>query len=210
MQEPRVFVANLDATWGQDVLREYFTQFGEVVEVHIVTDANGVSRNFAFVTFATPEIARKVCDGPLDWDPSTHKRRRSAKHQIHGREVTVREADPKRGRARPSAASGPMHHGIGHLGSHHPQSSHHIGHHPGHGSASSGHVYGGAHTAYAQGHPGASVAANWGGYPQSAYGQHAAPTSGSSTSDPHQMQQMMAAAAAAYGTPQAFYQGSLI
>lgn len=102
-QEPRVFVANLDSSWDNAILKDYFSHFGEVTEVHIVTDQNGASRNFAFVTFQSQKVANKVCDGPVDFDPVTNKRRRSTKHTIRGRDVTVREADPKRARTRSQA-----------------------------------------------------------------------------------------------------------
>lgn len=142
------------------------------------------------MTFGTTEAARKVCDGPLDWDPSTNKRRRSARHVIRGREVTVREADPKRGRARQS----PIGVGLGH----HPGMSHHGHqqyHHP-----SATHAYG---SHYGSGTSGTSPSA-W-GYSPSTYGGSS--SSNGASSDP-QMQQMMAAAAvAAYGNPQAYFQG---
>lgn len=98
----------MDSSWDNAVLKEYFSAYGEVTEVHIVTDQNGVSRNFAFVTFQSPDVARNVCDGSVDYDPVTNKRRKSTKHTIRGREVTVREADPKRARTRPSQPSAPF------------------------------------------------------------------------------------------------------
>ncbi|HKO51191.1 MAG TPA: RNA-binding protein, partial [Polyangiaceae bacterium] len=47
----RLYVGNLSFHSDTEAVRAAFTQYGEVTDVHIVTDrATGQSRGFAFVT----------------------------------------------------------------------------------------------------------------------------------------------------------------
>ena len=54
----RLYVGNLSFNATADSVREAFTQFGEVTDVHVVMDREtGRSRGFAFVTMGTPQTA---------------------------------------------------------------------------------------------------------------------------------------------------------
>jgi len=54
---PKVFVGRCTAETSPDDLREFFSQFGEVVDVYIPKPF----RSFAFVTFADPFVAASIC-----------------------------------------------------------------------------------------------------------------------------------------------------
>lgn len=55
----KLFVGNLSFTTGEAELRDAFTPFGNITEVHIASDRfTGRPRGFAFVTFATDEEAK--------------------------------------------------------------------------------------------------------------------------------------------------------
>jgi RNA recognition motif-containing protein len=57
----RIYVGNLSFHSAEDAIRTAFAQFGEVSEVHVVTDRmTGQSRGFAFVTMATPQEAQSA------------------------------------------------------------------------------------------------------------------------------------------------------
>ena len=57
----RLYVGNLSFHSDTEAVRAAFTQYGEVTDVHIVTDrATGQSRGFAFVTMASDDDARSV------------------------------------------------------------------------------------------------------------------------------------------------------
>ncbi len=54
----RLYVGNLSFHTTADALRESFAEFGEVTDVHVVTDReSGQSRGFAFVTMGTTQAA---------------------------------------------------------------------------------------------------------------------------------------------------------
>ena len=54
----KLFVGNLPWSTTQDQLQELFAQYGEIVDIHLVTDRmSGRSRGIAFVEFATKEEA---------------------------------------------------------------------------------------------------------------------------------------------------------
>jgi hypothetical protein len=53
----KVFVGGLARTVTEGELAQYMTGFGEVVDVYVVLSPTGVSRGFAYVTFATKEGA---------------------------------------------------------------------------------------------------------------------------------------------------------
>lgn len=65
-------------------LREFFTQFGEVLEADVVTDRSGRGRGFGFVVFADEEVAKKVIAD-------------SSKRKIifKGRDLDLKAAKPK-------------------------------------------------------------------------------------------------------------------
>lgn len=57
----RLYVGNLSFNSNADSIREAFTQFGEVTDVHVVMDREtGRSRGFAFVTMGTPQEAQSA------------------------------------------------------------------------------------------------------------------------------------------------------
>jgi cold-inducible RNA-binding protein len=54
MNEPKIYVGNLSYSVTEQQLSEYFSKFGEVTDVKVITDrATGRSKGFAFVTFAS-------------------------------------------------------------------------------------------------------------------------------------------------------------
>lgn len=60
----RLYVGNLSFHATDDTLREVFSQFGQVTDVHIVQDRDtGRSRGFAFVTMGTAEEAASAISG---------------------------------------------------------------------------------------------------------------------------------------------------
>jgi len=57
----RLYVGNLSFQASSDTVREAFTPFGSVTDVHVVTDReSGQSRGFAFVTMGTAQEAAKA------------------------------------------------------------------------------------------------------------------------------------------------------
>lgn len=57
----RLYVGNLSFNSTADSVRTEFANFGEVSDVHVVTDREtGRSRGFAFVTMGTNEAAQKA------------------------------------------------------------------------------------------------------------------------------------------------------
>ncbi len=57
----KLFVGGLSWGTSEETLRQEFEQFGELVEVKIVTDRDtGRSRGFGFITFANDEEADKA------------------------------------------------------------------------------------------------------------------------------------------------------
>lgn len=61
----KVFVGGLAWETHTDVMREYFEQFGEILEAVIITDKNtGKSKGYGFVTFRDVESARRACAEP--------------------------------------------------------------------------------------------------------------------------------------------------
>lgn len=59
----KLFVGNLPWSATEDQLRELFAQYGEIVDIHLVTDRmSGRSRGIAFVEYATAEEAQAAID----------------------------------------------------------------------------------------------------------------------------------------------------
>src|SRR5512140_3446820 len=80
MQEPKLFVGNLDFNTTAEELRELFSQAGRVVNVSVPTDrATGRPRGFAFVEFETDEQAEAAMG-------------RFNGHELGGRALRVNEA----------------------------------------------------------------------------------------------------------------------
>jgi RNA recognition motif-containing protein len=82
----RLYVGNLSFNTTADGVRTAFTQFGNVSDVHLVTDREtGRSRGFAFVTMGTTEEAAKAIEG---MDGKT----------LDGRPLRVNEAEQRQQR----------------------------------------------------------------------------------------------------------------
>jgi RNA recognition motif-containing protein len=82
----RLYVGNLSFNTNADGVRAAFQEFGEVTDVHLVSDREtGRSRGFAFVTMGTPEEAAKAIQG---MDGRT----------IDGRPLRVNEAEQRQAR----------------------------------------------------------------------------------------------------------------
>ncbi|PSC76786.1 heterogeneous nuclear ribonucleo 1 [Micractinium conductrix] len=79
----KVFVGGLSPETTEDQFRDYFSQYGEVVEAQIMQDhMSGRSRGFGFVTFAEDASAENVfATGTM--------------HDLGGKKVEVKPATPK-------------------------------------------------------------------------------------------------------------------
>ncbi|CAH2035207.1 unnamed protein product [Thlaspi arvense] len=61
----KVFVGGLAWETHKISLRNYFEQFGDIVEAVVITDkSSGRSKGYGFVTFCDPEAAQKACVDP--------------------------------------------------------------------------------------------------------------------------------------------------
>ncbi|KAK9075188.1 hypothetical protein SSX86_003509 [Deinandra increscens subsp. villosa] len=61
----KVFVGGLAWETQSETMRQYFEQFGEILEAVVITDKNtGRSKGYGFVTFRDPESAGKACVDP--------------------------------------------------------------------------------------------------------------------------------------------------
>ncbi|XP_058259981.1 protein boule-like isoform X1 [Hemibagrus wyckioides] len=56
----RIFVGGIDPKTTENDLRRYFSQYGMLKEVKIVTNRSGISKGYAFVTFESTEDAQKI------------------------------------------------------------------------------------------------------------------------------------------------------
>ncbi|KAM7262466.1 hypothetical protein ACFE04_000149 [Oxalis oulophora] len=81
MELGKLFIGGISWDTNEDRLRDYFQNFGEVVEAVIMKDrATGRARGFGFVVFADPTVAERVV-----FD----------KHVIDGRTVEAKKAVPR-------------------------------------------------------------------------------------------------------------------
>ena len=81
----RLYVGNLSFNTGSDTLRDAFAKFGEVTDVHLVTDREtGQPRGFGFVTMGNSAAAQAAFAGMND---ST----------LEGRALRVNEAEERQG-----------------------------------------------------------------------------------------------------------------
>ena len=55
-----LYVKNLDSEVTEDILREKFSQFGEITSLLISKDENGVSKGFGFVNFEHSNDAKRA------------------------------------------------------------------------------------------------------------------------------------------------------
>jgi RNA recognition motif-containing protein len=81
----RLYVGNLSFNTGIDALRDAFGKFGEVTDVHLVTDRQtGQPRGFGFVTMGTSAAAQAAIAGMNG-------------ASLGGRELRVNEAEERQG-----------------------------------------------------------------------------------------------------------------
>ncbi|KAI3434176.1 uncharacterized protein J3R85_006825 [Psidium guajava] len=81
MDHGKLFVGGISWDTNEERLRDYFQNFGEVVEAVIMRDrATGRARGFGFVVFADPAVAERVV---------------MEKHVIDGRSVEAKKAVPR-------------------------------------------------------------------------------------------------------------------
>ena len=88
MQNPKLYVGNLNYRITDEDLSELFGNFGEVAEVKIIVDREtGRSKGFGFVEMSTIEEAEKAAE-ELDGQ------------EYEGRTLRVNEARPQRDKPR--------------------------------------------------------------------------------------------------------------
>jgi RNA recognition motif-containing protein len=81
----RIYVGNLSFNTSSDAVRELFAQFGEVTDVHLVTDRQtGQPRGFGFVTMGTGAAAQAAIAGTNG-------------SNLDGRTLRVNEAEERQG-----------------------------------------------------------------------------------------------------------------
>nr|XP_043617952.1 heterogeneous nuclear ribonucleoproteins A2/B1-like [Erigeron canadensis] len=80
----KVFVGGIPLTLTEDEMREYFSNYGGIIEHQIMLDhVTGRSRGFGFVTFDSEEAVEKIfSDGQI--------------HELGGKQVEIKRAEPKR------------------------------------------------------------------------------------------------------------------
>jgi cold-inducible RNA-binding protein len=79
----KLFVGGLSWDTNDDTLRSAFERFGSVTEAKVINDRDtGRSRGFGFVTFSSPDEARKAMDEMNG-------------QQLDGRSIKVNEAEDK-------------------------------------------------------------------------------------------------------------------
>lgn len=80
----KIFVGGLPVSLTEDELKEYFSSYGHVLEHQIMLDReSGRSRGFGFVTFDSENAVEKVLSN-------------GRMHEIHGKQVEIKRAEPKR------------------------------------------------------------------------------------------------------------------
>jgi len=63
MSQPKIYVGNLSYDVTADQLNDFFTQFGDINEVKLISDREtGRSKGFAFITFANQQSADKAVE----------------------------------------------------------------------------------------------------------------------------------------------------
>ena len=86
-EENKIFVGGLSWDTTKEAMEGYFSQFGEITDVALITDPNtGRSRGFGFVTFSDGDAIKAV---------------EGQEHELDGRRI-----DPKKARARGERGGG--------------------------------------------------------------------------------------------------------
>jgi RNA recognition motif-containing protein len=81
----RLYVGNLSFSTSSDTLRDAFAAYGEVTDVHLVTDRQtGQPRGFGFVTMGTSQAAQAAIAGMNG-------------SNLDGRALRVNEAEERQG-----------------------------------------------------------------------------------------------------------------
>jgi cold-inducible RNA-binding protein len=81
----RLYVGNLSFNTSNDTVRDAFARFGEVTDVHLVSDRQtGQPRGFGFVTMGTSEAAQAAITGMNGTN-------------LDGRDLRVNEAEERQG-----------------------------------------------------------------------------------------------------------------
>jgi RNA recognition motif-containing protein len=63
MNQSKIYVGNLSYNTGEDELRDYFAQYGEIVDLKLISDyQTGRSKGFGFITFASDEEGEKALE----------------------------------------------------------------------------------------------------------------------------------------------------
>nr|GME09347.1 heterogeneous nuclear ribonucleoprotein 1-like [Ipomoea batatas] len=80
----KIFIGGIPISLTEGGLKEYFSSYGNIVECQIMLDHNtGRSRGFGFVSFDNEDAVEKVlCDGRM--------------HELSGKQVEIKRAEPKR------------------------------------------------------------------------------------------------------------------
>lgn len=79
----KLFIGNLPYSVTEDSLREAFSQFGEIVDIKLITDRmTGRSRGIAFIEFAEEAMAQAAIEGMDNKD-------------MEGRVIAVKVAQPR-------------------------------------------------------------------------------------------------------------------
>ncbi len=81
----RLYVGNLSFNTSSDTVRDAFSQYGDVTDVHLVTDRQtGQPRGFGFVTMGTTQAAQAAITAMNG-------------SSLDGRELRVNEAEERQG-----------------------------------------------------------------------------------------------------------------
>ncbi|KAJ7951610.1 Heterogeneous nuclear ribonucleoprotein 1 [Quillaja saponaria] len=83
METRKIFVGGIPPSFTDDELKEYFSSYGSILEYQIMLDrTTGRSRGFGFVTFESESSVKKVFSmGKI--------------HELGGKQVEVKRAEPK-------------------------------------------------------------------------------------------------------------------
>lgn len=80
----KLFVGGIPVSFTEDEMKEYFSSYGDIMEHQIMLDhKTGQSRGFGFVTFVNEDAVDKIfSDGQI--------------HELGGKQVEIKKAEPKR------------------------------------------------------------------------------------------------------------------